>query len=101
MTTQAKEYAEKAVQLLNKLLELQSARDGLERAPIGKFGACDDELTKAAHDAAIFIFAAQQAIPLMEQLAARGRELEAQGLIQVEYGSSYAVAAMDHLLQKA
>ncbi|MDH0051018.1 hypothetical protein [Comamonas terrigena] len=63
-------------QLLNKQPDIQSVKDGFDPAII-------------------------KALPVMEQLADRGRELEAQGLIQVEYGSSYAVAAMDHLLQKA
>ena len=94
------ESAEKTVHLLNMLLEMQTAQDELPRAPIGKFGAIDDELTKAVHEAAMFIFAAQQAIPLREQLAARGRELEAQGAIQVGYGDSYSAAALNHLLKK-
>jgi len=45
----------------------------------------------------MLIFAAQQAIPLMERLAALGRGLEARGAIRVDYSESFALAALDHL----
>ena len=77
LKTSPKNTFEKGLQqLLNKQPDIQSVKDGFDPTII-------------------------KALPVMEQLADRGRELEAQGLIQVEYGSSYAVAAMDHLLQKA
>ena len=91
--------AERGIELLNELLAFKSAADGVPRSPIGVVGPKDgyDQFAQDVQAVALFIFAAQQAIPLMERLIDSGRALEANGAIKVEYSESFALKALDHL----
>lgn len=91
--------AQRGIELLNELLAAKSAGDGVPRSPIGVVGPKKgyDQFARDAQEVAMLVFAAQQAIPLMERLAEIGRALEAHGAIKVDYGDSFAQKALDHL----
>lgn len=97
MTTD--QAAQRGIELLNELIATKSAGDGVPRSPIGVVGSKDgyDQFAKDVQEVAMLIFAAQQAISLMERLAALGRSLEARGTIKVDYSESFALVALDHL----
>lgn len=91
--------AKRGIELLNELLAAKSQHDGVPRSPIGVLGPKSgyDQFAQDAQEVAMLIFAAQLAIPLMERLTAIGRALEADGVIVVDHGESYASKALDHL----
>lgn len=89
----------KAIGLLNELLSLKSKQDGVPRAAIGVLGPKEgcDEVSSDVQSAAMLLFAARQAIPLMERLADIGRRLHDQGVIEVDFDESFADKALAHL----
>lgn len=96
MTTD--QAATRSIELLNELLAMKSREDGVPRSAIGVIGPKEgyDQLAKDVQEIAMFVFAAQKAIPLMLRLAEAGRTLEARGAIQVDHHESFALKALDH-----
>ena len=94
---------ERGLELLSELLALKSKQDGVPRSALNVIGPKEgyDEFALEVQEIAMLIMAAGKAIPLMDRLAETGRSLELKGLIQVDYGDSYANKALDHLLQTA
>ncbi len=92
--------AQRGIELLNELLSMKSAHDGVPRSAIGLIGPKEgnDQFAQDVQEVAMLIFAAKIAGPLMERLAAAGRSFEEQGLIKVDYSDSFAEKALDHLL---
>ena len=97
------ESVQRGLELLSELLALKSKQDGVPRSAMNVIGPKEgyDEFAREVQEIAMLIMAAGNAIPLMDRLAEAGRSLELKGLVQVDYGDSYADKALDHLLQTA
>lgn len=95
--------AQRGIELLNELLAMKSMQDGVPRSQIGVIGPKEgnDVFAQDVQEVAMLIFTAQQAVPLMGRLAAAGRQMQEQGLIEVDCGDSFAEKALIHLLTKA
>ncbi len=92
---------QRGLELLSELLALKSKQDGVPRSALNVIGPKEgyDEFAQEVQEIAMLVMAAGIAIPLMDRLAEAGRSLELKGLIQVNYGDSFADKALDHLLQ--
>lgn len=101
MTTD--DTTKRAIELLNELLTLKSERDGIQRPLVGVLGPAhfQDQFGRDVQEVATLMFAAREAVPLMQRLSAIGRSLAADGSFTVEFNESYASKALDHLLMQA
>lgn len=90
--------SEQMIALLTRCLQLQSEKDGISRplpdkAPVGLSDTFDD-FARQIHQACLYASMADSLLALQGRLADAGRQLEQRGQLHVEYGDSYAAAAL-------
>ena len=93
------ETVDRGIRLLNELLSLKTAQDGVQRAPVGLMGNMD-AFSRQVHELAHFLQTAAMAMPAFQELVDMGRALEAKGDAKLDYSESYADAALHFLRQK-
>lgn len=89
----------RGVGLLDELLALKSAKDGIPRAPIGEFGHMD-AFSRGVHEIAWMLQSSALAMHLFDEMAALGRELQCSGLVKGKPGESDPSIAVTYLRQQ-
>ncbi|HHW3988811.1 TPA: hypothetical protein ACTW1J_005013 [Raoultella planticola] len=95
--------SEQMTALLTRCLQLQSEKDGIQRPTPDKalVGVPVDDFTRQIHQACLYASMTDSLLALQSRLADTGRQLEQQGQLHVEYGESYAAAALAWLERSA
>lgn len=84
--------------------DLQTEKDGVNRPRFGDHSIDRskvlDQFARDISKSSTYVMSLYKLIPMMNDLAALGRKLEAKGKIQVEGGDDYSRAALDFFLQQ-
>lgn len=99
MEEQTKNQVLRGVELLWQCLELQSAKDGIDRPGKNCFDKTKtvDSFTQDIIDAALHMHSLLEIHPIMDKLVFLGKKLEADGKIKLDYSDSYPEAVMTYL----
>lgn len=96
------QQVEKGIELLQLCADLQSEKDGIDRPKINQIDPTKtlDQFARDIQTAATNMSALNKLFPLLNDLSELGRKLEADGKITVDYGDSFADAALNYVLRE-
>jgi len=89
---------ERGIELLKLCQQYQTAFDGIERPEPGVIDKTKtlDAFAMDIDNAVTYISSLNKLIPMSQQLADLGRQLEQQGKLQVDFGDDYSKAALEY-----
>lgn len=96
----ANKAADDIVALLKLCQQLQSEKDGRERAVPGTYSRDEDEFADRIRTACGHVTQLRQLLLMMCSMSAIGTELESRGEIHVVVGEDYAEKALSWLMEK-
>jgi len=94
--------ADRGVELLQLCSDLQSEKDGVNRPKINQIDKSKtlDQFAMDIQVAATNMTALYKLFPLMNDLSALGRKLQADGKISADWGDDYSRLALDYFLSE-
>ncbi|CAK3965570.1 conserved hypothetical protein [Vibrio crassostreae] len=100
--TDVKQEIEKGVELLWLCQQLQSEKDGIDRPAHFQIDKSKtlDQFAQGVSRSVTNMTALYKLFPIEGRLSNLGRKLEKQGLIEVNYGDSYAESALAYFESK-
>lgn len=97
-----KQQVDRGIELLELCQKLQSEKDGVDRPALHSFDKSKtlDDFAMDISAAAANMASLHKLFPMMNDLAALGRKLEANGLISPDVGDDYSRSALNYLLDQ-
>lgn len=96
----ANKVADDVIALLKMCQQLQSEKDGRERAAPETYSRHEDDFADRIRASCGYALQLRQLLPMLSGLSAIGAELECRGEIHVITGENYADRALEYLMGK-
>ena len=95
-------HIERAEELIWLCQELQSEKDGIVRPGFMDFDKSKtlDQFAQDINRSATYISSLRKLIPMMNSMAALGRKLESEGIVDIDAGEEYSLAALTYFMDK-